>query len=105
MQGVMAAPNGDILALGLSKRQLLHFPGADLSKGRIVCEGRKDAEPCRSLVGPFSLAIDQQDCIWVSNGFAAHVTRFPASDPSETEKFGVGWSPAVWPSTVWAMSG
>ena len=41
----MAAPNGDIWAVGLSKSQLLHFPGADLSKGRIVCEGRKDAEP------------------------------------------------------------
>jgi len=93
MQGVMAAPNGDIWAVGLSKSQLLHFPGADLSKGRIVCEGRKDAEPCKSLVGPFSLAIDPQDRIWVSNGFAAHVTRFPASDPSKAEKFATGWSP------------
>ena len=93
MQGVIAAPNGDIWAVGLSKSQLLHFPGADLSKGRIVCEGRQDAEPCKSLVGPFSLAIDQQDRIWVSNGFAAHVTRFPASDPSKAEKFSTGWSP------------
>ena len=44
-------------------------------------------------MGPFHLAIDQQDRIWVTNGFAAHVTRFPASDPSKAEKFGTGWSP------------
>lgn len=93
MQGVIATPNGDIWAVGLSKSQLLHFPGGDLTKGRIVCEGREGAEPCKSLVGPFHLAIDQQDRIWVTNGFAAHVTRFPASDPSKAEKFGTGWSP------------
>ena len=43
-------------------------------------------------MGPFHLAIDQQDRIWVTNGFGAHVTRFPASDPSKAEKFKTGWS-------------
>ena len=93
MQGIIAAPNGDVWALGLSKDQLVHFPKGDPTKGRIVCEGREGAEPCKSMVGPFHLAIDQQNRIWVSNGFAAHVTRFPASDPSKAEKFGTGWSP------------
>jgi len=93
MQGIIATPNGDVWALGLSKDQLVHFPKGDPTKGRIICEGREGAEPCKSMVGPFHLAIDQQDRIWVSNGFAAHVTRFPASDPSKAEKFGTGWSP------------
>jgi len=91
MQGVIAAPNGDIWTLGVSKSQLLHFPKGDLNKGRIGCEGR-EVEPCRSFLGPFHLAIDQQDRIWVTNGAGGHVTRFPASDPSKAEKFGTGWS-------------
>ena len=28
----------------------------------------------------------------MTNGVGAHVTRFPASDPSKAEKFGTGWS-------------
>jgi hypothetical protein len=91
MQGIIVAPNGDVWALGVSKSQLLHFPKGDLNKGRIVCEGR-EIEPCRSFLGPFHLGIDQQDRIWVTNGAGAHVTRFPASDPSKAEKFSTGWS-------------
>ena len=91
MQGIIVTPGGDVWALGLSKNQLLFFPGGDYMKGRIVCEGR-DVEPCKSFAAPFHLAIDQQDRIWVSNGLEGHVTRFPASDPSKAEKFGTGWS-------------
>jgi hypothetical protein len=72
MQGIIATPSGDVWSLGLSKDQLLHFPGGDPTEGQIVCEGRDGAEPCKSTVGPFHLAIDQQDRIWVTNGFAAH---------------------------------
>jgi hypothetical protein len=39
MQGIIATPNGDVWALGVSKRQLLHFPKGDWTRGRIVCEG------------------------------------------------------------------
>ena len=46
------------------------------------------------VLGPFHLAIDQQDRIWISNGAADFVTRFPASDPSKVEKFKVGYSPS-----------
>ena len=56
-----------------------------------MCEGR-DVAPCSSFLGPFHLAIDQQDRIWVSNAMAGHVVRFPASDPSKAEKFETGWS-------------
>jgi hypothetical protein len=91
MQGIIVAPNGDVWALGISKDQLLHFPKGDLNNGRIICEGR-DIEPCKSLLGPFHLGIDQQDRIWVTNAFGGHVTRFPASDPSKAEKFSTGWS-------------
>src|SRR5262245_43360957 len=88
MQGIIVTPNGDVWALGVSKRQLVHFPKGDWTKGRIVCEG-DSAEPCKSFLGPFHLAIDQQDRIWVSNG-ADFVIRFPASEPAKAEKFKTG---------------
>ena len=87
MQGIITAPNGDVWALGVSKRQLLHFPKGDWNNGRIVCEG-DSAEPCKSFTAPFHLAIDQQDRIWVSDS-SFHVIRFPASDPSKAVKFEV----------------
>ena len=87
MQGIITAPNGDMWALGVSKRQLLHFPKGDWKNGRIVCEG-DSAEPCKSFTAPFHLAIDQQDRIWVSDS-SFHVIRFPASDPSKAVKLDV----------------
>jgi streptogramin lyase len=91
MQGVIVTPGGDVWVVGVEKNQLVHFPKGDLTKGRIVCEGR-EVEPCASFLSPFHLAIDQQDRIWVSNAAAGHVTRFPASDPKKVEKFETGWS-------------
>src|SRR5262245_17236454 len=88
MQGIIATPSGDVWALGVSKRQLVHFPKGDWTKGRIVCEG-DSAEPCKSFLGPFHLAIDQRDRIWVSNA-SDKVTRFPAADPSKAENFKTG---------------
>ena len=89
MQGIMVAPNGDVWVLGLSKNQLLYFPGGDWNKGRIVCQGR-EVEPCKSLAGPFHLVIDQQNRIWVGSLLAPSVTRFSASDPTKTEVFQTG---------------
>ena len=92
MQGIIVVPRtGDVWALGVSKGQLLFFPGGDYTKGRIVCEGRK-VEPCKSFMGPFHLAIDKEDRIWVTNALGGHVNRFPASDPTKVEKFETGWS-------------
>ena len=91
MQGIIVTPSGDVWALGVEKRQLVHFPKGDWTKGRIVCEA-DSAEPCKSFLAPFHLGIDQQDRIWVSNSGVDHVTRFPASDPSKVEKFKVGFN-------------
>jgi hypothetical protein len=91
MQGIIVVSNGDVWALGISKNQLVQFPKGDISKGRIVCEGR-NAEPCKSFLGPFHLAIDQQDRIWVSNSVGDFVTRFPVADPSKVETFKAGYS-------------
>jgi hypothetical protein len=91
MQGIVVTPNGDVWALGVSKSQLVRFPDGDYTKGEIVCEGDK-AEPCKSFLGPFFLAIDQQDRIWVSNAFGDKVVRFPASDPTKVEVFTAEWS-------------
>jgi hypothetical protein len=93
MQGIIVTPNGDVWALGASKSQLIYFPKGDLTKGRIVCGGATE-EPCKSFLGPFHLAIDRQDRIWVANAFSEHVTRFPAADPSKAENFYSGASPA-----------
>jgi hypothetical protein len=91
MQGVIATPNGDVWVLGISKNQLVHFPKGDPTKGKIICEGREVA-PCRAFAGPFHLAIDQQDRIWVSNAFGDFVTRFSAADPTKVETFKTGIS-------------
>ena len=91
MQGIIVTPKGDVWALGLSKNQLLRFPGGDPKKGEIVCEGFKE-EPCKSLLAPFHLGIDQQDRIWVTNIGGDTVTRFPASDPNKVDSFKAGYS-------------
>jgi hypothetical protein len=88
MQGIIVTPSGDVWALGVSKRQLLYFPKGDWTSGRIVCEG-DNAEPCKSFLGPFHLAIDQRDRIWVANA-SDKVTRFPVADPSKAENFKTG---------------
>ena len=89
MQGIIVTSNGDVWVLGISKNQLVYFPKGDWTKGRIVCEGRTVA-PCSEMAGPFHLAVDQQDRIWVDNAFGDTVIRFPASDPSKVETFKTG---------------
>jgi hypothetical protein len=91
MQGIIVTPSGDVWTVGVEKSQLVEFPKGDLSKGRIVCEG-DNAEPCKSFKAPFHLGIDQQNRIWVSNAGIDHVTRFPASDPSQVETFKTGFN-------------
>ncbi|HEX7977038.1 MAG TPA: hypothetical protein VF461_00440, partial [Gemmatimonadaceae bacterium] len=91
MQGIIVTPSGDVWALGLSKNQLVYFPKGDRANGKILCEGREVA-PCRALLAPFHLAIDQQDRIWVTNAAGDMVTRFPASNPTQVETFKVGYS-------------
>ena len=91
MQGVIVTPSGDVWVWGSRKTNWSFSPRATRPKANSLCEGDKD-EPCKSFKGPFHLAIDQQDRIWVSNAFGDFVTRFPASDPSRAETFKAGYS-------------
>ncbi len=94
MQGIIATPSGDIWALDLIKGQVLKLPQGDPSKVQFFCQNKTGdplKNPCK-LMGPFALAIDQQDRIWVTNAVADHVVRFPTSDPSKFETFKVGYS-------------
>src|SRR6516225_5009107 len=51
MQGIIVTPSGDVWAHGVSTSQPVQFPGGDLNKGRIICEGRKEnlANPSSDL--------------------------------------------------------
>ena len=94
MQGIIATPSGDIWTLDLIKGQVVKLPQGDPSKVQFFCQNKTGdplKNPCK-LIGPFALAIDQQDRIWVTNAVADHVVRFPASDPSKVETFKVGYS-------------
>lgn len=44
MLGVIVTPDSDVWVVGITKSQLVHFPNGDLTKGKIICEGR-DVEP------------------------------------------------------------
>jgi hypothetical protein len=95
MQGIIVAPNGDVWALDNEKSQIVYMPKGDAAQGRIL--GRTvDGNPVDGTLqvkGPFHLAIDQQDRIWVTNGGGDMVTRFPASDPGKAEQIKVGYGP------------
>jgi hypothetical protein len=94
MQGVITTPNGDVWALDNENSQIVHLPGGDPEKGRIL--GRtvdgKPVDGTLQVKGPFHLAVDQQDRIWVT-GTPDTVTRFPASDPGKAEQIKVGLVP------------
>jgi streptogramin lyase len=95
MQGIITTPNGDVWALDNDNDQIVHLPKGDAAKGRIL--GRtvngKPENGTLQVKGPFHLAVDQQDRIWVTNGGSNTVTRFPASDPGKAEQIKVGFGP------------
>ena len=82
MQGIIVTPSGDVWALDFTNDKVVYMPQGDPSKAKFYCEStngkpNKDS-PCK-LSGPFGLAIDQQDRIWISNAIGDTVTRFPAA--------------------------
>jgi sugar lactone lactonase YvrE len=95
MQGILVAPNGDVWTVDNENNQIVHLPGGDVSQGRIL--GRtvdgKPVDGTLQVKGPFGIAIDQQDRIWITNSGSNTVTRFPASDPGNAEEIEVGFSP------------
>ena len=93
MQGIIVTPNGDVWALDFGDDKVIYMPKGDPSKVKFYCQStdgkpNKDS-PCR-LNGPFGLAIDQQNRIWITNAIGDTTTRFPASDPSKVEVFPTG---------------
>ena len=94
MQGIITTPNGDVWALDNEESQIVHLPEGDAAKGRIL--GRtvddKPVDGTLQVKGPFHLAVDQQDRIWVTNS-SDTVTRFPADDPGKAEQIKVGFVP------------
>jgi hypothetical protein len=95
MQGIITTPNGDVWALDNEKSQIVYLPKGDGTKGRIL--GRtvngKPVDGTLQVKGPFHLAVDQQDRIWITNGGSNTVTRFPASNPGKAEQIKVGYGP------------
>lgn len=77
LQGVGIAPNGDIWIADAVKDQLLYFPGGRVKDGRLV--------QVKGLVSPFSIVIDAQNRVWVSNALDTTIVRFPSDDPSKAE--------------------
>jgi streptogramin lyase len=95
MQGIITTPSGDVWALDNENSQIVHLPNGDAAKGRIL--GRtvdgKPEDGTLQVTGPFHLAVDQQDRIWVTNSGSNTVTRFPANDPGNAEHIKVGYGP------------
>jgi hypothetical protein len=95
MRGIICTPSGDVWALDNDNDQIVYFPKGDTSKGRLL--GRtvngKPVDGTCQVKGPFHLAVDQQDRIWITNGGSDTVTRFPSSDPNKAELFKVGFGP------------
>jgi DNA-binding beta-propeller fold protein YncE len=95
MQGIIVTPDGDVWALDSEKDQIVYLPKGDATKGRIL--GRtvkgKPVDGTLQVKGPFHLAVDQQDRVWISNGGSDTVTRFPASDPTNAVLIKVGVGP------------
>ncbi len=77
------------------KDQIVYLPKGVGTNGRIL--GRtvkgKPIDGTLQVKGPFHLAVDQQDRIWVTNSLSNTVTRFPASDPGKAEQIKVGYAP------------
>jgi len=95
MQGILVAPNGDVWTVDNGNSQIVHIPGGDPSKGRILGQtvDGKPVDGSLRVKGPFGIAIDQQDRIWITNSSSNTLTRFPASDPGNAEEIEVGYSP------------
>jgi len=94
MQGIIATPNGDIWAADFANMQLLRFPNGDPSKVQFLCQNKTSdplKNPCK-LLGPFGMAVDQQNRIWVTSVVGDSVARIDGSDPSKVDVFKVGYS-------------
>ncbi len=95
MQGIISTPSGDIWAVDNDNSQIAYLPKGDPAQGRLLCRtvDKKPTDGTCRVIGPFHLAIDQRNRIWITNGNADTVTRFPADNPSQAEILKVHYSP------------
>jgi hypothetical protein len=95
MQGIIATPNGDIWAVDIENSQVVHLPQGNPDKAEFIFVNQT-GDPLKNpghLLGPFSIAVDQQNQIWVGNAIGHWVSRFSADDPTHTVKqFKTGYS-------------
>jgi hypothetical protein len=84
-QGLATAPNGDVWLCDNQLDQMVIFPNGDHTNGRVV------AVP--GLRGPFAVAVDNNNVIWVTNDASMTVTRFEAEKPESATQIKVGIAP------------
>ncbi|MBB6328999.1 streptogramin lyase [Algoriphagus iocasae] len=76
LQGIGVAPNGDIWVVGTSSNQMLHFPGGDPTRGRVVVNEKLSD----SLSAPFAASIDNSNRVWISNTNGKALVRYAPSE-------------------------
>lgn len=81
-QGIGIARNGDVWVADSTRDQLVHFPGGDHNRGRIV--------QVEGLKAPFGIAIDRSNKVWISNSRGNNVTVFAADEPAQAQQITVG---------------
>lgn len=76
LQGIGVAPNGDIWIVGTSSNKIIHFPGGDIARGRVV----EDPQLDQLLSAPFAATIDQFNRVWISNTNSKSLVRYAPSE-------------------------
>jgi hypothetical protein len=104
MQGIIVKPNGDVWAVGISKSQLLYFPGGDWTKGKIVCEGR-EVEPCKSFLVRFTLVLISRTAYGSRTLLADTLHGSRRQTRARQRNSAAVGAAADWASTVKGMSG
>ena len=75
LQGIATARNGDVWIADNTSNHMIHFPGGDYTEGkRISISGLK---------GPFGVAVDDKNRVWVSSSFNNKITVFSAQEPDQ----------------------
>ena len=75
LQGIATARNGDVWIADNTSNHMIHFPDGDYTNGkRLSIPG---------LQGPFGVAVDDQNRVWVSSSFNNKITVFSADEPEQ----------------------
>ena len=84
LQGIGVAPNGDVWVVGTSSNEMLHFPGGDPTRGRVVVDEKLNG----ALSAPFAATIDHSNRVWISNTNGKALVRYsPAEKNTPVDRF------------------